>query len=56
MNNRPLTYIGEEFEKPAITPNTLIRGERVTLLEESGTRLKDSSTSRNVRNNYVNAG
>ena len=35
MNNRPLTYIGEEFEKPAITPNMLIRGERVTLLEES---------------------
>ena len=35
MNNRPLTYIGEEFEKPAITPNILIRGERATLLEES---------------------
>ena len=35
MNNRPLTYIGEEFEKPAITPNMLIRGERVTLLEEN---------------------
>ena len=34
INNRMLTYIGETFEKPAITWNMHIRGERVTLLEE----------------------
>ena len=35
MNNRPLTYIEEEFKKPASTPHMLVRGDKVTLLEES---------------------
>ena len=34
MNNRPLTYMGDEFEKPAITPNILLRGEPAILIED----------------------
>ena len=34
MNNRPLVYQGEEFEKPVLTPNTLLRGEPIPILEE----------------------
>ena len=34
MNNRPLTYLNDEFEQRVITPNILIRGEPTTLLEE----------------------
>ena len=34
MNNRPLMYQGEEFEKPVLTPNTLLRGEAIPILEE----------------------
>ena len=34
MNNRPLTYLGEDFERPAITPNTLLRGQPATNLGE----------------------
>ncbi len=34
MNNRPLCYQGEEFEKPVITPNLLLRGQPATFLEE----------------------
>ena len=35
MNDRPLVYIGEEFDRPVITPNILIRVERNTCLEEN---------------------
>ena len=28
MNNRPLTYLGEEFEDRAITPNILLRADQ----------------------------
>jgi len=34
MNNRPLLYQGEEFEKPVLTPNTLLRGEAIPILQE----------------------
>ena len=35
MNDHPLVYIGEEFDRLVITPNILIRGERNTYLEEN---------------------
>ena len=35
MNDCPLVYIGEEFDRPVIIPNILIRGERNTYLEEN---------------------
>ena len=35
MNDRPLVYIGEEFDRPVIIPNILTRGERNTYLEEN---------------------
>ena len=34
MNNRPLTYQGEDFERPALTPNTFLRENGTTILEE----------------------
>ena len=34
MNNRPLCYIGEEFEEQVITPNILLRGRPSTVLEQ----------------------
>ena len=34
MNNRPITYQGEELEKPALTPNTFLRGNDCISLEE----------------------
>ena len=43
MNNRPLCYMGEEFDQPTITPNILIRGKPSTLLEENFETLDDTS-------------
>lgn len=34
MNNRPLCYLGEEFEEQVITPNILLRGRPSTVLEQ----------------------
>ena len=36
MNNRPLCYLGEEFEQPVITPNLLLRGQPAYFLDENG--------------------
>ena len=41
MNNRPLTYIGDEFEKPTLTPNILLRGEPAILIEDHVETLDD---------------
>ena len=35
MNNRPLCYVGEDFENQVVTPNILIRGKTSVLLDES---------------------
>ena len=43
MNDRPLCYMGEEFDQPTITPNILIRGKPSTLLEENFETLDDTS-------------
>ena len=43
MNNRPLTYLGEEFDKQVITPNIMLRGERATLLEDNVETLEDQA-------------
>ena len=34
MNNRPLTYQGEDFEQPALTPNTFLRDNGTMTLDE----------------------
>ena len=34
MNNRPLCYVGEEFEEQVITPNILLRGRPSSVLEQ----------------------
>ncbi|XP_048576166.1 uncharacterized protein LOC125557540 [Nematostella vectensis] len=42
MNNRPLVYQGEEFDEPVITPNLLLRGRPVPILEEDLEKLSDA--------------
>ena len=34
MNNRPLCYVGEEFDRPVMTANILLRGSPADCLEE----------------------
>ena len=34
MNNRLLCYVGEEFDRPVLTPNMLIRGSPTGYLEK----------------------
>ena len=34
MNNPPFLYQGEEFQRPVLTPNTLLRGKPSPILEE----------------------
>ena len=41
MNNKPITYQGEELEKPALTPNTFLRGTDSVSLEEDLDKLDD---------------
>ena len=42
-NNRPLCYVGEEFEQQTVTPNILIRGKPANFLEEDIDTLDDTS-------------
>eukprot|EP00795_Rhopilema_esculentum_P008342 gene8342-14309_t len=44
MNNRPLSYQGEEFETPVITPNILIRGQPAHMLQEDLHKIGDEET------------
>ena len=41
LNNRPLCYMGEEFETPVITPNLLLRGQPAPYLEENCNEMSD---------------
>ena len=41
LNNRPLCYLGEEFEMPVITPNLLFRGQPARFLEENGENMSE---------------
>ena len=43
MNNRPLTYQGEDFEKPALTPNTFLRDTETVTLEEDLDRINEDT-------------
>ena len=45
MNNRPLCYQGEEFEKPVITPNLLLRGQPANYLEEDVEAMNDKTAA-----------
>ena len=35
MNNRPHSYLEEEFEQPVISPNLPLRGQPAHFLEEN---------------------
>jgi hypothetical protein len=66
MNNRPLCYVGEEFEVPVITPNILLHGQPTCFLEENTDELDDEKEKlcrrlrylktcrQNVRRRWVN--
>ena len=49
MNNRPLLYQGEEFEKPLLTPNTLLRGEPIPILEEDLEKIGEENVTKRMR-------
>ena len=41
LNNQPLSYLGEEFEMPVITPNLLFRWQPARFLEENGENMSE---------------
>ena len=49
MNNRPLLYQGEEFEKPVLTPNTLLRGVPIPILEEDLEKIEEENGTKRMR-------
>ena len=50
MNNRPLMYRqGEEFEKPVLTPNTLLRGEAIPILEKDLENVGEEDVSERMK-------
>ena len=53
MNNRPLAYLGEEFEDRAVTPNISLRDKAAEFLEENTEVFKeDINMSRRLK--YLN--
>ena len=53
MNNRPLCYLGEEFEQPVITPNLLLRGQPAYFLDENGDDACDDLEGMTRRMRYL---
>ena len=49
MNNRRLLYQGEEFEQPVLTPNTLLRGKPIPVLEEDLEAIGKEKVSRRTK-------
>ena len=49
MNNRPLLYQGKEFEKLVLTPNTLLRGEPIRILEEDLEKIGEEKVTKRMR-------
>jgi len=49
LNNRPLCYVGEEFEQPVITPNLLLRGQPAHFLEENSDNTDDDEAEEMTR-------
>lgn len=49
MNNRPLSYQGEEFEQPVLTPNTLLRGKPTPILEEDLEKIGEEDATKRMR-------
>ena len=49
MNNRPLCYVGEEFDRPVVTQNILLRGSPVGYVEEDTEATKYQMCTRRMR-------
>lgn len=49
MNNRPLLYQGEEFEKPVLTSNTLQRREPIRIMEEDLEKIGEENVTKHLR-------
>ena len=53
LNNRPLRYLGEEFDQPVITPNLLLRGQPAQFLEENTDDIGDGREGMTRRLRYL---
>ena len=53
LNNRPLCYLGEEFEQPVITPNLLLHGQPAQFLEENTDDIGDGREGMTRRLQYL---
>ena len=53
LNNRPLCFLGEEFEQPVITPNLLLRGQPAQFLEENLDDIGDGREGMTRRLQYL---
>ena len=49
MNNRPLCYVGEEFDRPVLTPNILLRSSPAGYLEEDAEATEYQVCKRRMR-------
>ena len=49
MNNRPLCCVGEEFDRPVLTPNILLRGSPAEYLDEDSEETKYQVCTRRMR-------
>ena len=47
--NRPLLYQGEEFEKPVLDPNALLRGVPIPILEEDLEKIGEENVTKRMR-------
>lgn len=55
MNNRPLCYLGKDFEQPVITPNLLLCGQPARFLEEDTVDASDKREKMTRRLRYLKA-
>ena len=49
MNNRPLCFVGDEFDRPVLTPNILLRGSPAGYLEEDTEETEYKVCTRRIR-------
>ena len=52
LNNRPLTYIEDDIEYPVLTPNSMLLGSDIVMLEEDPEE-EDDKKSWKKRQNYI---
>ena len=53
LNNRPLTYIEDDIEYPALTPNSMLLGSDIVMLEEDPEEEDDKNSWKKRQNDIV---